>query len=383
MTLSHSPASLFEPVRVGAWTLSNRVAMAPLTRNRAPGQLPNALMAEYYAQRADPRDGAGLIISEATPISAQGHGYADTPGLHSAEQVQAWRQVTDAVHARGGHMVVQLWHVGRVSHVALQPGGAAPVAPSAIAARTKTYLLDDSGAGRFVDVSPPRALALAELPGIVADYARAARLAREAGFDGVEIHGANGYLLDQFLRQGSNTRTDAYGGTIENRARLLLEATRAVCEAIGADRVGLRLSPVSPANDAADPDPQPLFEHVVRELAPLGLAYLHLIEGQTGGARDYQQGERPFDYQALRRIWRDAGARGAWMVNNAYTAELARQALDEGADLVAFGRAFIANPDLTRRLREDAPLNAPQRATFYGGSAEGYTDYPALASTPA
>ncbi len=370
--------NLFEPVTVGAWNLSNRVVMAPLTRNRAPGQLPTAQMAEYYAQRAHPQDGAGLIISEATPISPQGHGYADTPGLHTDAQVAAWRTVTDAVHARGSHIVTQLWHVGRISHVDLQPGGQPPVAPSAIAAQAKTYLIKPEG-GDFFDVSPPRALATDELPGIVEDYRQATRRAREAGFDGIEIHAANGYLLDQFLRNGSNQRTDAYGGSIENRARLLLEVMAAVVAEIGGDRVGIRLSPVTPANDASDTDPQPLFEHVVRQLAPLGLAYVHVVEGQTGGARDFQQGNAPFDYAALCAAYRTAGGQGAWMVNNGYTAELAQQALDNGADLVAFGRGFIANPDLTRRLREGLPLNEVQRATLYGGGAQGYTDYPLAA----
>ncbi|MFN3828559.1 MAG: alkene reductase [Tepidimonas ignava] len=379
MTSTASTSLLFQPLRVGAWTLPHRVVMAPLTRNRAPGQLPNALMATYYAQRADPRDGAALIISEATPVCPQGHGYADTPGLHAPEQVQAWRAVTDAVHAAGGLIVAQLWHVGRISHTALQPGGQAPVAPSAVRAQAKTYLIetvDGQRVGRFVEVSQPRALRLDELPGIVQAYAQAARNALDAGFDGVEVHAANGYLLDQFLRRGSNHRTDAYGGPIEHRARLLLEVMQAVAEAIGPDRVGLRLSPVTPANDAWDDEPQPLFEYVVRQLAPMGLAYLHIIEGQTGGARDFQQGAQPFDYAALRRAYRDAGGRGAWMVNNGYDRALAEQALAQGADLVAFGRPFISNPDLTRRLREGLPLAEPDRRTFYGGGPTGYTDYP-------
>ena len=371
----NTPNPLFEPVTVGAWRLSNRAVMAPLTRNRAPGQVPTPLMAEYYAQRAHPQDGAGLIISEATPISPQAHGYADTPGLHNDAQVAAWRVVTDAVHARGGHIVTQLWHVGRISHVDLQPGGQRPVAPSAIAAKAKTYLIKPEGGG-FFDVSPPRALATDEMPGIVEDYRQATRRAMEAGFDGIEIHAANGYLLDQFLRSGSNHRTDAYGGGIDNRARLLMEVMQAVCAEIGGDRVGIRLSPVTPANDASDDQPQPLFEYVVRQLGPLGLAYVHVIEGQTGGARDFQQGETPFDYAALHAAYRAAGGQGAWMVNNGYNTVLTQQALANGADLVAFGRGFIANPDLTRRLREGLPLNELQRATLYGGGAEGYTDYP-------
>jgi len=374
--------TLFDPIQVGAWTLPNRVVMAPLTRNRAPGQVPTPLMATYYAQRAQRDQGAGLIITEATPVCPEGHGYADTPGIHTPQQVQAWKAVTEAVHREGGHIVVQLWHVGRISHVDLQPGGQPPVAPSAIRANAKTYLIREENSqrvGGFVDTSEPRALRLDELPNVVESFRQAARNAVEAGFDGIEIHAANGYLLDQFLRSGSNQRTDAYGGPIENRARLLMEVMQAVCEEIGGERVGIRLSPVTPANDAHDPQPQPLFEYVARQLAPLNLAYVHVIEGQTGGARDYQQGEQPFDYTALRQAYRDAGGRGAWMVNNGYDGALANGVLGEGADLVAFGKSMIANPDLTRRLREGATLNEPDRTTFYGGGERGYTDYPALA----
>ncbi|MGH8822650.1 MAG: alkene reductase [Rhodoferax sp.] len=369
-------SSLFDPVQAGALHLANRIVMAPLTRNRAPGALPTDLMATYYSQRAT----AGLIVTEATAISHQGQGYADVPGIWSDAQVAGWKRVTDAVHAAGGKIVVQLWHVGRVSHNDLQPGGQAPVAPSAITARTKTYLIKD-GVGAFVDTSAPRALRIDELPGIVQDYCRAARNAIDAGFDGVEVHGANGYLLDQFLRSGSNHRSDAYGGPIENRARLLLEVMQVICQEIGGGRTGLRLSPVTPANDASDPQPQPLFEYVVKQLAPLGLAYLHFIEGQTGGARDYVQGEQPFHYAALRAAYRGAGGTGAWMVNNGYDRSLAEQSLADGADLVAFGKLFIANPDLVQRLRRGAPFNEPDRSTFYGGGARGYTDYPALASS--
>ncbi len=365
-------SNLFEPVSAGALQLSNRIVMAPLTRNRSPRAVPGELGVTYYSQRAS----AGLIITEATAISHQGQGYADVPGLYGADQLAGWRRITDAVHAAGGRIVTQLWHVGRVSHVDLQPGGGAPVAPSAIAAKTKTVLIRD-GVPSFVDTSEPRALRLDELPGIVDDYRRAAHAAvHEAGFDGVEIHAANGYLIDQFLKTGSNQRDDAYGGSIENRARLLLEVTRAVVEAIGGDRVGIRLSPVTPANDVVDADPQPLFEHVLRELGPLGLAYVHVIEGATGGARDIA--DRPFDYAAARAVYRAAGGQGRWMVNNGYTRALAEQALANGADLVAFGKPFIANPDLVRRLRENAPLNEPDRGTFYGGGAKGYVDYPAL-----
>ena len=281
------------------------------------------------------------------------------------------------MHAAGGKIVIQLWHVGRVSHTELQPNGQAPVAPSAIQAKTKTVLIHD-GVPAFVDTSMPRALDISELPGIVADYRHAAQNAIAAGFDGVEVHAANGYLLDQFLRSGSNTRADDFGGSIENRARLLVEVMTAVSQEIGGDRVGLRLSPVTPANDASDPLPQPLFEYVVKQLAPLNLAFIHIIEGATGAARDYEQGDKPFDYVALRAAYKDAGGNAAWMVNNGFDKSLADNALAKGDDLVAFGRPFIANPDLTRRLREGTALNTPDRATFYGGGAKGYTDYKIL-----
>ena len=365
--------TLFDPVRAGDLQLANRVVMAPLTRNRAPGAIPTPLMAEYYAQRAS----AGLLVTEATAISAQGQGYADVPGLYGSEQLDGWKRVTDAVHARKGKIVVQLWHVGRVSHVDLQPDGQKPVAPSAITAKTKTYLIKD-GVGSFADTSEPRALDASELPGIVHDFRHAARHAvTTAGFDGVEIHGANGYLLDQFLKTGANKRTDDYGGSIENRARLLLEVVRAVAGEVGGGRTGLRISPVTPANDIVDADAQALFDYVVRELAPLNLAYIHVIEGATGGPRDIA--DRPFDYDALKQAYREAGGKAAWMVNNGYDKTLAEQALAGGADLVAFGRPYIANPDLVERLRTEAPLNTPDKATFYGGGAKGYTDYPALA----
>jgi N-ethylmaleimide reductase len=364
--------SLFDPILVGKMHLPNRIVMAPLTRNRAPDAIPTPLMAQYYAQRAS----AGLLITEATAISAQGQGYADVPGLYGTEQLDGWKSVTDAVHARKGRIFVQLWHVGRVSHVDLQPGGQPPVAPSAITAKTKTYLIKN-GVGSFVPTSEPRPLDAEELPGIVHDYRHAARHAvTTAGFDGVEVHGANGYLLDQFLKTGANWRTDDYGGSIENRARLLLEVMRAVVGEVGGSRTGLRISPVTPANDIDDENPQALFEYVVAQLAPLQLAYLHIIEGATGGAREIA--ERPFDYEALRNAYREAGGKGAWMVNNGYDKALAEQALAHGADLVAFGKLFIANPDLVQRLRRNAPLNPPDKTTFYGGGERGYTDYPTL-----
>lgn len=368
--------TLFDSFDLAGLALANRIVMAPLTRNRAPGAVPTATMARYYAQRAS----AGLLISEATAISHQGQGYAQVPGLYTLEALAAWRQVTDAVHERGGKIVVQLWHVGRISHVALQPKHQAPVAPSAIAAQAKTYLVDGKGQGDFVATSTPRALEVDELPGIVADFRRAAKNAIEAGFDGVEIHGANGYLLDQFLRSGSNQRQDQYGGSLENRARFLLEVVQGVCAEIGAHRVGIRLSPVTPANDAHDPNPQPLFNYVAQQLAPFGLAYIHVIEGATGGDRNYQQGEAPFDYAAFKQAYRQAGGQGAWMVNNGYDKASAEAAIASGAaDLVAFGKAFISNPDLVERLRNNAPLNPWDNSTFYGGDERGYTDYPTLA----
>ena len=365
-------SSLFDPIQAGHLSLANRIVMAPLTRNRSPDAVPRDITATYYAQRAS----AGLLITEATAISQQGQGYADVPGLYGSEQLQAWKRVTGAVHAEGGKIVVQLWHVGRVSHNELQPDGGQPVAPSAITARTKTVLFRD-GVPTYVETSEPRALDASELPGIVHTYAAAARNAVEtAGFDGVEVHAANGYLLDQFLKTGSNRRSDDYGGSIENRARLLLEATRAVVDAVGGGRTGIRISPVTPANDVHDENPQPLFEYVVKQLATLGLAYIHVVEGATGGARELE--DRPFDYEALKAAYRLAGGKGAWMVNNGYDKPLAEEALKEGDDLVAFGKPFISNPDLVRRLREGAPLNPWDKATFYVGGAKGYIDYPAL-----
>ena len=359
-------SSLFDPLQIGDIALANRIVMAPLTRNRAVGQLPNALMATYYRQRANPATGAGLIISEATQISPQGQGYLDTPGIHSPEQVAAWRQVTDAVHAEGGRIVVQLWHVGRISHVSLQPGGAAPLSSTNKVANSKTFVAEG-----FVPCSQPRALRTDELPGIVEQYRLAARNAIAAGFDGVEVHAANGYLIDQFLRDSINDRADAYGGSIANRARLLVEVMTAVAREIGGGRTGVRLSPVTPVNDAGqDSDAQALFEYAVQQIAPLGLAFIHVIEGQTGGPRDVA----PFDYAALRRQFP-----GAWMVNNGYGRAMAQDAVSAGAaDLVAFGRPFISNPDLGRRLRDDAPWNALNPALLYGGGAAGYTDYPTL-----
>lgn len=361
-------STLFDPLRLGDIDLATRIVMAPLTRNRASsGQVPNALMAQYYAQRANPATGAGLIVSEGTQISPEGQGYLDTPGIYSPAQVAGWRAVTKAVHAQGGRIVAQLWHVGRVSHVSLQPLGQAPVSSTARSGLGKTYI-----AGGFAEVSVPRALRTEEIAGVVAQYRHAALMAMEAGFDGVEVHGANGYLIEQFLRGSINDRSDDYGGPIANRCRFLLEVMQAVAGAIGGGRTGLRLSPVTPSNGAGiDDQAQALYEQAVAQLAPLNLAFLHVVEGATGGPRDIA----PFDFAALR-----AKFNGAWIVNNGYTRDMALQAVAGGAaDAVAFGKAFIANPDLGRRLRENAPLNVPNTATFYGGGAAGYTDYPALA----
>ena len=357
-----TPSKLFEPYKLGPITLPNRAVMAPLTRNRAvAGMVPSSLAVEYYGQRAS----AGLLITEASQISQQGQGYQDTPGIYSSEQVAGWRKVTDSVHQRGGRIFIQLWHVGRVSHTSLQPNNGAPVAPSAIRAKGKTFV-----GGTFTDISEPRALALEEIPGIVEAFRRGAANALQAGFDGVEIHGANGYLLDQFAKDGANKRTDAYGGSIENRARLMLEVTEAVAREAGADRTGIRISPVTPANDVSDSNPQALFEHIVDHLNALKLVYIHVIEGATGGPRDIA----PFDYASLRRRFK-----GAYMANNGYDLALADKVLAAGAaDLIAFGKLFISNPDLVERLERGAPLNPFDKATFYGGGAKGYTDYPTL-----
>jgi N-ethylmaleimide reductase len=367
--------NLFEPTKFGDIEVANRVVMAPLTRNRSPKAIPNNLNITYYEQRAS----AGLIVTEGTPVTQQGQGYADVPGLYLPEAVEGWKKVTEAVHKKGGKIVTQLWHVGRVSHVSLQPGGAAPVAPSAIAANGKTYIINPDGSGAFVETSAPRALEQSEIGGIVDDFRKGARAAIDAGFDGVEIHGANGYLIDQFLKSGANQRTDEYGGSIDNRARFLLEVVDAVSAEIGAGRVGIRLSPVTPANNIADDDPQPLFNHVVEKLGSRGLAFIHVIEGATGGDRNFTQGSKPFDYRQLKDAYRKAGGTGGWIVNNGYDRKSAMQAVESGyADGVAFGRSFIANPDLVQRLKDNAPLNTPDNTTFYGGGAKGYTDYPSL-----
>jgi len=354
---------LFSPLPLGTLILPNRMVMAPLTRNRASREgVPGPLNAEYYRQRAS----AGLLISEATCISPEGVGYPFTPGIWNDAQVAGWRLVTDAVHGAGGRIYCQLWHVGRVSHPDLQPGGALPVAPSAIAPAGEAFTYE--GAKPFVT---PRALGIDELPGIVAAYRQAARNALAAGFDGVEVHAANGYLLDEFLRDGSNQRTDAYGGGVDARARLLLEVLGEVCAALGAERVGVRLSPVQPFNDMRDSDPRGTFTRVVQWLDTLGLAYLHVTEM----GRDAPGAAGPFfEPLDLRAHWR-----GVLMTNAGYDKARANAVLaDDRADLVAFGVPFLANPDLPARFRRDAPLNAADPGTFYGGGERGYTDYPAL-----
>jgi len=367
-TSDDTSKKLFEPIKMGALALENRVFMAPLTRSRASAadDAPIDMNVEYYAQRAS----AELIIAEATQISQQGKGYAFTPGIYTDPQIAGWRRVTDAVHAKGGKIVLQLWHVGRVSHPTLQPDGGLPVAPSALSFASKVY----NNVG-FVDCVTPRALEPSELRGIVDDYKRGARNAIAAGFDGVEVHSANGYLLDEFLRDSANKRTDDYGGTIENRMRFPLAAIAGVIEEIGADRVGVRISPVTPFGDVWDSDPAQTFGAYAERLSELGIAFLHVIEGSTGGPRDFGN----FDYADVRRRFA-----GPYVANNGYDRALAIEAVASGrVDAVAFGRLYIANPDLVERLRQNAPLNEPIADAFYGGDVRGYTDYPTLDAMPA
>src|SRR5579864_730060 len=361
----------FSPLKVGPYQLQHRLVMAPLTRMRADrsSYAPRSLSAEYYGQRATP---GGLIIAEASPVMVTGRGNPATPGIYSDAQIAGWRGVVDAVHAKGAFIFLQLWHVGRVSHSSFQPGGALPVAPSAVAISSefKTMTAD----GKVIPYETPRALETDEIPGIVTAFKQAARNAMQAGFDGVEIHGANGYLLEQFLQSRSNLRTDRYGGSIENRARLLLEVTQAAIEVWGSHRVGVRLSPYGIANDSGEGDPMPLYAHVVQALDPLGLAYLHFIEPRSSGA-----GRAEVDWQNVpsamvlfRPLWN-----GVLIAAGGFTGETADAAIAQGhADSVAFGRIFISNPDLPRRLAHGFPLTPYDRATFYGGNEAGYTDYP-------
>ena len=354
---------VFSPYRLGPLQLPNRMVMAPMTRNRAgPGNVPRPLNATYYAQRAS----AGLIVTEGTQISPRGQGYVVTPGIHSAEQVNGWKIVTQAVHAAGGRIFAQLWHVGRISHPSLQPNGEAPVAPSAIRPAGEIHTAE--GMRPF---ATPRALETNEIAGVVEDYRRGAANAKAAGFDGVELHGANGYLVDQFLRDKTNQRTDRYGGSALNRTRFLLEVTEALTSVWGGERVGVRLAPTNPFNDIADSNPEATFATAVGELNRLGLGYLHIVEPLPSDP--VAAGERP-DIRFFRRLWR-----GTLMGNKGYDLARANAVLREGsADLIAFAALFLANPDLPERFRRGAPLNPPDRATFYGGTERGYTDYPAL-----
>jgi N-ethylmaleimide reductase len=363
--MNHRTNLLQSPVKLGDVELPNRILMAPMTRNRAAaGNVPTALNATYYSQRAS----AGLIISEATQVTPQGVGYPNTPGIHSDEQVEGWREVTRAVHAQGGRIFLQLWHVGRISHPELQPGGVLPVAPSAIApeGNAMTY----TGFKPFV---VPRALDAAEIPAVVQQFGEGARRARAAGFDGVEVHAANGYLIDQFLRSGSNTRSDEYGGPVEHRLRFLLEVTAAVCEAWGGGgRVGVRLSPTGAFNSMRDDDPMATFTAAAAALDRFSLAYLHVVE-----ARPIAAG-LPFVTPAMR-----AAFHGPLVLNGGFDRDTAEAALRRGeGDAVAFASLYLANPDLPERFAAGAPLNALDRATMYGGGAAGYTDYPALAEAP-
>jgi N-ethylmaleimide reductase len=354
---------LLSPFTLGPLDLPNRVVMAPMTRNRAgPGNAPGPLNATYYAQRAS----AGLIVSEATQVSPQGLGYPGTPGIHSPEQVEGWKLVTDAVHGAGGRIFLQLWHVGRISHPSLQPGGALPVAPSAIVPAGQAWTLE--GMKPYVT---PHALELAEIAGIVEDFRRGARNAREAGFDGVELHGANGYLIDQFLRDSTNRRSDAYGGSAQNRTRFLSEVLDAIVGEWGGARVGVRLSPTNPYNDMADSNPAATFAVAVGALARFGVAYLHIVEPAAGDP--VAAGEMP-DLKFFRKLWR-----GVLIGNKGYDLVRANAVIADGtADLVSFATLFLANPDLPERFRHDGPFNPPDRKTFYGGAAAGYTDYPPL-----
>ena len=356
-------SDLFIPAKLGPYELANRVVMAPLTRNRAgPGGVPQEMNVEYYAQRAS----AGLIITEGSQISPQGRGYPGTPGIHSQAQIAGWRRVTDAIHRRGGRVFLQLWHVGRISHPSLQPKGALPVAPSAIKPDGETFT--ETGLQAFVT---PRALQTDEIPGIVAQFRQAAENALEAGFDGVEVHAANGYLLDQFLRDGTNRRDDDYGGSLENRARLLLQVTHAVAGVFGADRVGVRLSPVNSFNSMSDTAPDVTFPYIAERLNRFGLAYLHVVEQDEAGS----DAMRGFDPRKLRGAFK-----GTYIANGGYDQVRAEVALATGAaDLIAFGKPFIANPDLAARFAIGAPLNRAEEASFYGGDEKGYTDYPFLA----
>ncbi|MEW6351560.1 MAG: alkene reductase [Thermodesulfobacteriota bacterium] len=357
--------NLFSPLKIGPYELRNRIVMAPMTRNRAGDHgVPHPIMATYYQQRAS----AGLIITEATQISAQGVGYPHTPGIYDPDQVAGWKAVVEAVHERGGLIFVQLFHAGRISHPSLQEGGAVPVAPSGIRPAGEARTLE--GPQPYVT---PRALETDEISGIVAQYAHAATCALEAGFDGVELHGAHGYLPDQFLQDGTNTRTDHYGGSVENRARFLLEATDAVVDVWGKERVGVRLSPVSHFNGITDSDPDATFSYAAEALNTFDLAYLHVVEFDSAN-RDVVTKTLTTQARVLRAMFK-----GHYIGNGGFRRERAETALEAlDVDMVSFGRAFISNPDLPERFARKAPLSPPDASTFYGGGEKGYTDYPAL-----
>jgi N-ethylmaleimide reductase len=357
---------LFEPFQIGAIPrLSHRIVMAPLTRMRStqPGDIPGSLALEYYTQRASE---GGLIITEATTVAVTGRGYLGAPGIYSDEQIVGWKKITDAIHAKGGIILLQLWHVGRSAHVDLT-GGEAPVGPSEVPYEGQAYTKNG-----WVPVSPNRALKLEEIPSIIEAYRQGAQRAKAAGFDGVEIHSANGYLLDQFLQDGSNKRTDAYGGPVENRARLLLEVTNAVISVWGKERVAVRLGPNSIFNGMSDSNPDVTFGYAADELRKLGIAYLHLIEPRIDGNVAIKDGLPPVAAAQMKKIFK-----GTVMAAGGFEADTAEEIIEKGdADLVAFGRHFISNPDLPKRIREGLPLNPYDRDTFYGGNARGYTDYP-------
>ncbi|MEO6841973.1 MAG: alkene reductase [Bradyrhizobium sp.] len=362
--------SLFSPLQIGRYHLKHRVMLAPLTRMRAekPSLAPRMLNADYYAQRATP---GGLLIAEASPVMASGFGSPGVPGIYSEAQIAGWREVVDAVHAKGGIIFLQLWHVGRVSHSSFQPGGGLPIAPSAVAIPD---LKTSTAGGKVVTYETPRALETSEIPGVIDAYRQGAANALKAGFDGVEIHGANGYLIEQFLQSHTNLRTDQYGGSIENRTRFLMEVTNAVVEVWGADRVGVRLSPYGVANGSGEPDPMPLYIYAVKSLDSLGLAYLHFIEPRSSGSGRAEVNHQnvPSAMVLFRPLWT-----GKLITAGGFTGEAANAAIADGhADAIAFGRIFISNPDLPRRLAHGFPLTPYNRATFYGGDAAGYTDYP-------
>jgi N-ethylmaleimide reductase len=367
--------SLFQPYRLGPFNLPHRIVMAPLTRSRArqPGNVPSSLAACYYAQRAS----AALIISEATQVSMQGQGYAWTPGIHSREQVDAWRLVTGAVHEARGLIFNQLWHVGRISHPALQPDNMLPVAPSAIIPEGKAFIENERGEGVLVPFVRPRALDIEEIPYLVGQYVRAGRNAQDADFDGVEIHAANGYLLDQFIETGTNRRTDTYGGPAENRTRLLFEIVEALITIWGPDRIGVRISPMGKMNDIYDENPEATFGYIAERLGDYGLAYLHAV---NPAAEQMQNGKEP-DPRALSMVKLIRSKyKGTLIIAGGFDADSAARWLREGrADLIAFGRKFIANPDLPERFRLGVPLNVDDPNTYYGGGEKGYTDYASLA----